>query len=422
MIPLSALRGFTFVMLSALTSFAWSAPASYQDIRAMGMGGTGVAAARPAAASFFNPALLASEPDQGGNTWNLMLPGINGRLADRNNLPDRVGEIQDSILSIILSFLANTMDSPETQRNAGRLADHLQALEGEMLRADLAMGASLTRPNSGLGLGLHGSARIRGTVQGNVKGGDIQLLRSIENRNPPTDFFGGDLGSNAHVLATGVIEAGVTLARQFPLGQQQLALGLTPKIMQLHTFNYYETLYDFSAASFNAADYATSQLGANLDAGAVYSFGESQQWRLATSVRNLFPMTLEAKAYPPGSRFFQPQPPRLKIRPLITLGLAHSGERHTLTADLELTENPPFGPEAATRWLSLGGEYRLNDGVALRSGFRQNRASNTGAPGIKETTQASLGLGLSPGRLHLELAATVGDNDIGAGLEVNLRF
>lgn len=420
--PWCILRGIAFLLAITLAGAVCGAPGAYQDIRAMGMGGAGVAAARPSAASIFNPALLAQEPQHEQDSWGLTLPGLNGRLADRNNVPGQVGKIQDAINRILHSFLSATVNSPATRQDAGWLADRLEALDGETLRADVAINAALTRPDPQLGLGFFASGRIRGTAEGNIRQGDIQLLRSIENFNPLGAFTSSDLGSSAHILATGVAEAGVSLARQFPLGSQRLSLGLSPKIMQLHTFDYYEQLIDFNQSDFNASDHATSHLGVNLDAGAALFFGDTQQWRLATSVRNLFPMDLAAKTYPVDSPFYQPQPAQLKIRPQIALGLSYEGHRYTLTADLDLSENSPFGPEAATRWLSLGGEYRLNNQVALRTGIRQNRAENTGTPGIRETTEYSLGLGLNPGRLRLELATVLSKDAIGAGVELSLRF
>ncbi|TVP60487.1 MAG: conjugal transfer protein TraF [Halomonadaceae bacterium] len=410
------------ILISALSTPVLAAPPSFQDVRSMGMGGTGVAAARPSGAVYHNPALLSLEHGHWQNDFAITLPGAYGRFADSEDVPDEIDDIQETIRELENSNPGNV------RSNAGRLADQLEGVDGDTLRGDLGLGFNVAKPGQELGLGFHMSGRLRATIQGNISEQDIGDLRTIESGIfDLNDLLGGDdLESRGRVQATAILEAGVSFSTQMDLGQERIAIGITPKYMQLRTFDYIENVDDFDDDDFNASEFETQKNGVNFDIGAAIQAGDRDQWRYGVSIRNVLPMSLKAARQDftrlTGDSLGDDNRPEMKIRPLVTAGVAHSSSFHTLTADLDLTRTRAFGPEAETQWLSVGGEINLIDWINLRAGARQNLASNTGADGIEEKTQFTAGVAFSPFALRIEIAALLSDDEIGAAAELGLAF
>jgi len=113
-----------------------AAPPTFQDTRAMGMGGTGVAAARPSGAGFINPALLANKQGAWHDDFALTLPSVNARFADDEDVPDEIDAIQNTIMALESSIndFQDTGSIDEAQSDAGRLADQLADVDGDTLR------------------------------------------------------------------------------------------------------------------------------------------------------------------------------------------------------------------------------------------------------------------------------------------------
>ncbi|MEC7377297.1 MAG: conjugal transfer protein TraF, partial [Pseudomonadota bacterium] len=175
----------------------------------------------------------------------------------------------------------------------------------------------------------------------------------------------------------------------------------------------------FEDDDFDGEQYQTDKSGFNLDLGAAYAFGSEQQWNAGASVRNLIPMELDSAASRP---LLGEEVRTLELDPMVTVGLAHRGDYHVITAELDLTKKKAFGYEDDTQWLAVGAEFDAFRYAQLRIGARQNLASNDDNDGIEEKTQFTAGLGLNILGARVDLAGLVSDADVGAAIEVGAAF
>ena len=82
--------------LSVATTSALASPQAFMSARSFAMGGTGVAVAHPSAAPSANPAMMAAEQHGWADDFGLMLPSVNARAADEEEVVDQfkpAGEI-----------------------------------------------------------------------------------------------------------------------------------------------------------------------------------------------------------------------------------------------------------------------------------------------------------------------------------------
>ena len=107
---------------------------------------------------------------------------------------------------------------------------------------------------------------------------------------------------------------------------------------------------------------------------------------------------------------------------MLTAGIAHTGNFHVVTAELDLTKKKGFGFADDTQWLAVGVELDAWRYAQIRFGARQNLASNDDNNGIAEETQYTAGIGLSLFGARLDLGALVSDADMGAALELGAAF
>jgi len=420
--------GAALVLSIGLSGQAQARPTQFHDVRAMGMGGTGVAAARPAGAGLFNPALLSAPQGQWEDDFALTLPSVNGRLADDQDVVDAIDDIQD-LIDRLETNINNQESLPQAQQDADLLADQLEALGGQTLRADLGAGLQIARPSRTLGIGLHSNGSVRASVQAGIAENDLSQLRQLADADSQEELEtareqlldNGQLrnfDSDGRVIASAVWETGLSFARPFAFGEHELVLGITPKWVHMRTFDFRQSVNDFDEDDFDADEFETTGDGFSFDLGASTQLGAKGQWRLAAVVRNVIP--LSEKAIVPSD---PGQPQReLEIDPQGTLGLAHSSGWHTITLDVDLNEVEGFGPEADRQFVALGGEFNLLNWLNLRAGVRHNLADDTGPQGAEEETLYTAGFALSPWALRLEAAAMFSGDEIGGGLELGFSF
>ncbi len=403
--------------LSITTTSALAGAQAFQTARSFGMAGTGVAIAHPASANSSNPAMLAAQQHQWSDDFGLILPSVNARFADEEETIDQIDAIQATIDQ--LQAATDSANLSEAQQQAGQLRDQLQAFDRDTVRLDAGLGLSLAIPTENLSVGVFSSASLRATARGEYDQDDDARLAAIESGtlNPN---ISGDLESRGRILASGVAEVGISFARAIELDNgERLQLGISPKYVQMRTFQYTETVSGFDDQQFDANDSETEKSGFNLDLGAAYAFGDAKQWNAGLAIRNVIPMELDSAANRPelGER-----KRTYELGPQATAGIAHSGEFHVVTAELDLTKNEAFGFEDDTQWLALGAEFDAFRFAQLRLGARQNLASNDDSRGVEESTQFTFGVGLSPFGARLDIAGLVSDAEVGGAIELGAAF
>lgn len=399
--------------LAATTGTAIAGPQSFTTARSFAMGGTGVAVAQPASANTANPAMMAMQQHDWANDFGLILPSVNARMADDEKVVDQIDDVQDTI--DLINQQVDAANFTGVQQSAGRLQNQLVELDQDTVRADAGVGISVAVPSSSISVGVFTDATLRATGRGNVADSDIALLEAIKN-NPALaagiDDIGDQLNSDGTVIAAAQGEVGLSLAKAFTLANDNtLSIGVSPKYVQLRTFEYVQEVSDFDDSDFNASEYETKKNGFNADLGTAYRFGKHQHWTAGLSVRNIIPMELDSKS---GRTY--------ELDPKATVGIAHRGDMHVLTAEADLTKNKAFGYGDDTQWIALGAEFDAFRAVQLRAGVRHNLASNDNNDGIEETTQYTFGLGFSPFGAHLEVAGLFSDTEVGGAVELGAAF
>lgn len=403
--------------LSVATTSALASPQAFMSARSFAMGGTGVAVAHPSAAPSANPAMMAAEQHDWADDFGLMLPSVNARAADEEEVIDQVDDIQDQIEQFEDLKFSNQADA---QAKARQLVDNLEAFDRDTMRANAGLGLGLAIPSNSLSFGFFANANLTATVRGELDENDLDLLNDIANgvRPPATTDLDTELNSRGRILASAVAEAGISIAHSFMLSNgNALQLGVSPKYVQLQTFQYTEEISDFEDDDFDSDEYETDKSGFNLDIGAAYAFGAENQWNVGVVVKNLIPMELDSAQNHPSEEKYT-----LELNPMVTAGIAHKSDYHVITAEVDLTKKEAFGYEDDTQWLALGAEFDAWRYAQLRAGVRHNLASNDDNDGIEEDTQFTAGLGLNIIGVRVDIGALYSSADVGAALELGTSF
>ena len=405
--------------LSIATTSTIASPQAFMSSRSFAMGGTGVAVAHPAAAGATNPAMMAADHHEWSNDFGLILPSINARFADEEETIDQIDDIQDTIDRF--QELDKTSNPDDARQAAGELRRQLNDFDRDTVRIDGGLGLALAVPSESFAVGFFTNGNVRATVRGEFDEDDEQFLAGLENATIP-DLIAADLDrdleSRGRILASAVAEVGLSIATSIDLqNESRLQLGISPKYVQLRTFQYTETVSGFEDDEFDSDEYQTDKSGFNLDVGAAYAFGSRNQWNAGIAVKNLIPMELDSAASRPDE-----EKRTLELDPMVTAGIAHKGNFHVLTAEIDLTEKKAFGYEDDTQWVALGAEFDAFRYAQLRFGVRQNLASNDDNDGIEEDTQFTAGIGLSPFGARLDIGGLISDADLGAAIELGAAF
>ncbi|GGC61248.1 conjugal transfer protein TraF [Marinobacter halophilus] len=418
--------------LSVATTSAMASPQAFMSARSFAMGGTGVAVAHPSAAPLANPAMMAAPQHDWADDFGLMLPSVNARFADEEEVVDQIDDIQDVIDQFdgqIDSFNAgsSSADVENFQNTARDLSGRLEAFSDDTMRVNLGLGLGFAVPSSRLAVGVFTNGNLTATVRGELDDSDKALLDNIANAQTAGDIEtilndnnrDIEFDSRGRILASAVIEAGVSFATTFQLNNgDALQVGVSPKYIELRTFQYTETVSGFEDDDFDGDEYQTDKSGFNLDIGAAYAFGQNREWNAGVVVKNLIPMELDsAQSRPDIEEKFT-----LELNPLVTAGIAHKSDYHVVTAELDLTKKEAFGYEDDTQWLAVGAEFDAWRYAQLRVGVRHNLASNDDNDGIEEDTQFTAGLGLNILGARLDLGALFSSADVGAAIELGTSF
>lgn len=222
------------------------------------------------------------------------------------------------------------------------------------------------------------------------------------------------LSSQAQIIAVAVAELGLTLSSNFNIKGHDIAIGITPKLQTIKTYDYTVSVAD-KDKSLDAEDIKeteSSSSGFNLDVGAAYQFGNTKQWQAGLVAKNLLSNEYETKNNLGNNT-------KVSLDTQFRAGISHTTDWTVVAIDLDLMENDPVAFESATQYASIGAEFDLFDTLQLRAGYRKNLSSS-------DSSVASVGFGLSPFGVHLDLAAMANPSDpkkeAGVAMEVGFYF
>ncbi len=422
------LRSLTLA-ISAITlgsAPVFAAPSAFSDARSFAMGGVGVASSAPAAASFFNPALLAVKHSSARDDFGMILPSINVTAADEDDLIDSVDDIQERKL---FDKFQQAVDAAKANPNSStiqsaidatnELNTELKKIDNKAMRVDFGLGMAFAIPGETYAGALFTDATGKAVIHTNYLDGALLdgILNDLNTSNTTALPNNADdlLKSEVVGVAAGVHEIGVSVATRFNVAGLPVAVGVSPKMMKLVSYRYTASANNFDEDDVEDSNYETTANKLNLDLGAAVMFGDQQQWTAGVSIRNLIPVDI--RTVPTGAGAVSN---KIKIEPNVKIGLAHKADLHTLAVDLDLTPNRAFSFESDAQFLAVGAEFDAWNWAQLRIGGRYNFASDVRDDGSRPTLTA--GFGLSPFGVHLDLAAMANQTDVGAAAELGFTF
>lgn len=373
----------TKALVVALAACSTSALAATNptDARANAMGGVGVASGDYLSAGFHNPALAALDPD---SAFGVLIPYIGAEARDPDELIDGLDDVADAF----------------DQQDATKIESSLRAVQGDKAYVNAGVGAAVGIPTGSISATLYTSGLIEGAVLTDIDSDDFN--QSTGNFTPE---------SSATILAAGVGELGVALATNLDIAGQRVAVGVTPKLQRITTYNYSVSVDAYDTDDWDDSRYREEENAFNLDLGAVWQSGPYQ---IGLAGKNLVSQDVDTVTIN-NNRF------TYELEPQFTLGSAFVSDFVTVAADLDLNKKSGFkgtlNVDDDTQFFRVGAEFDAFGHAQLRTGYRADLEDNV-------DNAFTLGLGLSPfGVANLDIAASIIDsNSYGGSAQLAFTF
>ncbi|RNE76016.1 type IX secretion system membrane protein PorP/SprF [Vibrio cholerae] len=369
-------------------AFSSSALASnlLMDARGAGMGNTGVSTADYLLAPYYNPALTAVY--RKNDSFGILLPSIGLRAEDKDESLKTIDDLQDSIEQFERAGVGAA-----TQENVDQLNRYLDQLaDDKPLAVTAGIGIAVALPLDAVSLNFFTRGYAEVIAKANVAAKSGNSANEVKTRYESSDV---------DLTAFGYTEVGLAVGKQVVLGGQTVALGVTPKVQQLRTYQD-----NASVKSFDLDDYDKSEVkdnAFNLDMGAVWLI---DQYRVGIVAKDLFAKDIQT----------QNRNNTYKLDTQIAVSGSYVSDFFIAAVDLDLTKQRRFnGDNDDTQFMRFGLEGNVWGWAQLRAGYEvdlQNSLDNS----------VSAGLGVSPWDVvSFDLAGSyAGDNQF--GLSANLAF
>ncbi|EEY99247.1 hypothetical protein VOA_001596 [Vibrio sp. RC586] len=353
------------------------------EARGDAMGGVGVVSGNFLTGPFYNPALVAiyRRNDDAG----MILPSIGLSYNDPNDL---ISDL-DNVSSII------EQTSKGDFSNIDQLNKNLNAMQGDVLNAELGGVIAFAIPNQFISANVFGKAYTESFVSPNI---DSRVcsddLCELERAK----------ASSVNAVSVGVTELGITLAKYQTFLGQHIAFGITPKLQRVYTYVYEANLNSYDIKDLR--DNGTGETIFNMDAGALWFYGPI---RIGFAATNLISREIKTKTI--SSISGSPVSYSYDMKPQFTIGAGIVADYFTFSVDYDLNEEERYKDfNDNTQMIRVGGEIDIMRQLKLRAGYNKNLAY--------DNTEGTItgGIGLSPLNLfQLDIGASyTNDNAMGA--------
>lgn len=428
----------------ALASLLLSSPAAMgipfnsYDPRSMGMGGAGVAVADAATAPLFNPALLSVT--RYSDDFSLVLPTVGIHAADPENLRGSIdtftsGKYVDNLTAAVdalntaigTGIVANVNSSAATVATSlTALNAQLNALNNKPVSLDGGVATIVGIPNKKFGVAFFANATA--TAGGVFVFKDTSTLNTLATQASclstaingaavaacgTPSFNTSTLQSTVNLRGLILAEAGFAFSREFRINKQNIALGISPKVVQAQLYDIPIGLNSPSFSNFSGNDYLAKYSIANFDLGMAKNFRNG--WRAGLVVKNVVPYFLDFKRAPVAGATPVATGDTLRIVPQSRAGISYTNRWSVVALDADLYRNDPAGLENYTQYISLGGELSAWRLFQLRAGYRADLVNS-------KRNIVSLGLGFSPFGVHTDIAVAGNANELGAYFQLGFKF
>lgn len=417
------------------------------DARALAMGGTALAVGDTAQAQYYNPALLSFHDGDEDKTRDgrFYFPTM---VIQASNTVKSAKNAVDDKLDTELSNAVDNFNAARTPATAGVVASSagdLRKVLDEIANKDLTVngfvGLSVSEPSDREGGAFYIGARVIGVGTSKVPTTDLALLDdyiaamnalaggaspqavaaqypNLINTNGTLKDPTKSLTSSADVGALGIAEWGMAFAKEFTFWGQAVSFGVTPKLMRVDAYrdeadfnNSTSTSVDDTLGTFS--DSKSTHINFNADLGVAAIIAE--HYRVGIAVKDAFAHDFTTHQDVDATTGLARPDLIVKMRPRSRLGLGYVNDSFTLGVDYDLQESTPMANEAPTQDVSVGAEYRVFDGLAVRIGYRQDKT------GIRANA-TSAGIGYRYRRFVADVAYLQSSDLKAGGLQFGWAF
>jgi len=410
-----------------LPNIVLALPFGIYEPRSLAMGGAGVASASSVNAVFYNPAILSTyrEYKEKGKNEAFSFPVLSVRAS---RAVETLADVSDVDYESDITNSFNTYNADRTPQNAQAALDNISSLystlgqvANNVFMLDAIASLVVGVPSKYQGGAFFITHRGVGDGQLSIPASDLELINDYQEAlqyiatsgtegvaHPELLDGGGNLinpsasiTSEANARAVVISELGIGLSKQINILGSNFSFGLTPKTVQVTTYDYHQTLTSSTQDKEGTKD---DNWQLNFDFGVLKKI--TAQWRLGLVVKNLI-----ERSYPTSTG------QDVTIKPQWRFGVAHITPLITYTMDLDLQANDGVYPGNATQFLLTGIE--ITHGILrYRLGYRDTIAHK----GPKEDGVFSAGLGLNIKPVYLDLAYSENHQQRAASLMFGFNF
>jgi hypothetical protein len=404
------------------------------DPRSQAMGGASIAVGSVGMAAGHNPSLLGlfNEDEDKSRNGRYYLPYVVGSLSQV--AIDSIKLINDE-LDIIFDNALNGYNIDPNQDTAAIASTTAMNLENALLKIanqDITFSLfapliAVAEPSKKGGGAFYVGTRIEGGGRSNIPDADVELfddyvdaLNNVANggywRDVHPELFNADpayidfpppplnnpfdqVNSNAEIRGLIINEVAVAGAIGFDRENLRVALGVTPKAMQIRVFD------ESREVSNDSLDVDTTYepfTMFNADIGVTIDFDSGV--RLAYVGKDLFTRS-----------FLTDSGAIVELNAKHRMGMAYLRPSWQIGVDYDLKLNQPNATERTGQFLSMGGEYTLFGHFALRAGYRFD--TDNQLPGL-----LTFGFGAEWSRAQFNFSYSKSSEEQGAGFQVGFGF
>ncbi len=220
------------------------------DARGAGMGNTGVSTADYLLAPYYNPALTAVYRQK--DSFGVLLPSIGLRAEDTDESLTTIDDLQDSI-----EQFERLGAGAATQDNINQLNGYLDQLSDDKpLAVTAGIGLAVALPFNTVSVNFFTRGYAEVIAKANVADKTGDTATDVQNRYQNSDV---------DLTAFSYTEVGIAVAKQVMLAGQTVALGVTPKIQQLRTYQDNISIKSFELDNYDKSEVKDNAF--NLDMG-----------------------------------------------------------------------------------------------------------------------------------------------------------
>lgn len=379
------MKQFKILGVAALLAPVSAMAVQSYDARAMARGGVGLTMGEYNQA-LLNPALM-NEFDEKDNFAFSLNVGV--LASDKDNMLDDLDEAGDEL-----------DDLEDNNGDADRADALLQSMSGKLLQVDAGAAVMVGIPNQRLPL----AVVVKSTAQIGATAIYNPADSAILNQQP---FDQDDLLSEVH--ASGIETRELGLMMGFKPSEGFIAgtdLGATVKYQKVTLVNDVQRVGNFESDDVLDSENTKDKSTLNIDLGANRKFGEAGQYRVAGTIENLIPQTVDGTN---GEDY--------SMAPVLTVGAGYHSTFFKAEADLDLSKRRGYGLVGDSQFASVGAELSAGRHAHLRVGYRADMKNE-----VSDIFTA--GIGFTPfDTFSLDLAATKGEGEtFGAALGLGLKF